>query len=105
MTSLPETAKRVRAARAYAGLTICELADRLGVGVQTIKRVEAGRRTVRTYELIGIAECCGLPREFFQVDFAQVKGTEPSLAEAVARIAERVEALVEHAGLDHGSKA
>jgi transcriptional regulator with XRE-family HTH domain len=69
---LSEVAKRVRAARAYAGLSIPELADELGVGAQTIKRVEAGTRRPRRYELWGIADICGLPRWFFEADLASV---------------------------------
>jgi transcriptional regulator with XRE-family HTH domain len=64
-----EIGRRVRAARAYAGLTIGALADSLGMGARTIKRIECGERDARRYELIGIAEACGLPREFFELDF------------------------------------
>jgi transcriptional regulator with XRE-family HTH domain len=66
---LEEVAKRVRAARAYAGLSIPRLADELGVGLQTIKRIEAGHRSPRRYELWGIADICGLPSGFFEASF------------------------------------
>jgi transcriptional regulator with XRE-family HTH domain len=72
---LEETARRVRAARAYAGLSIPRLAKELGVGMQTIKRIESGRRSPRRYELWGIADICGLPSGFFERSF-DVLGTE-----------------------------
>lgn len=72
---LEEVARRVRAARAYAGLSIPRLAEELGVGMQTIKRIEAGHRSARRYELWGIADICGLPPGFFEESF-DVLGTE-----------------------------
>jgi transcriptional regulator with XRE-family HTH domain len=65
-----EVARRVRAARAYAQLTVGELADRIGLGAQTIKRIEAARRNPRLHEVWAIAEACGLPRAFFELQFS-----------------------------------
>jgi transcriptional regulator with XRE-family HTH domain len=90
---LPEVARRVRAARAYAGLTVAELADRLGMGVQTIKRIESGRRTARGFELAAIAETCELPREFFELDFHEMWREASAQRELLARIEDRLNRL------------
>jgi transcriptional regulator with XRE-family HTH domain len=88
--TLTEVARRVRAARAYAGLTVVELADRLGMGVQTIKRIESGRRTARVFELAAIAEACELPREFFELDFQEMWQQAAAQRELLARIDDRL---------------
>src|SRR5947209_15300390 len=61
-TRAPELTRRVRAARAYSGLSVGELAAAIGVGAQTVKRIEAGRRNPRQMEVWAIADVCGLPR-------------------------------------------
>jgi transcriptional regulator with XRE-family HTH domain len=70
--SQSELARRVRAARAYAGLSVADLADRVGLGLQTIKRIESGKRNARPFEVWAIAEACELPREFFDLDFQEL---------------------------------
>jgi transcriptional regulator with XRE-family HTH domain len=69
-----EVARRVRAARTYAGLSVGDLAAHLDLGAQTIKRIECGRRLARRHELWAIAEACSLPRRFFEVDFERLVG-------------------------------
>jgi transcriptional regulator with XRE-family HTH domain len=63
-----ETQRRLRAARAYAGLTIDELAERIGVGRQTIVRNERGDREPKRMEIREIADACDLPLQFFSAD-------------------------------------
>jgi DNA-binding XRE family transcriptional regulator len=46
-----ELGKRVRAARAYAGLSNAELAERIEIGRSTLVKVEAGRRRPKAWEL------------------------------------------------------
>lgn len=58
----------MRAARAYAGLSVAELADRVGIGAKTLKRVETAERLPRQYELWAIADVCGVPRDLFETD-------------------------------------
>jgi transcriptional regulator with XRE-family HTH domain len=61
-----EIGKRVRAARAYGGWTRAEdLAEAVGMGRTTLLRTEKGERTAKHWELVAIAELCGLPRSFF----------------------------------------
>jgi transcriptional regulator with XRE-family HTH domain len=91
-----ETARRIRAARAYAGLSITELAERLGVGEQTVKRIEGGRRTVRRYELWGIADVCGLPRKFFEASNLGTVGDEArEVFSALRRLEDRLNRIEE----------
>jgi transcriptional regulator with XRE-family HTH domain len=62
---MSELAARVRAARNYAGLRQEDLADELGVDVQTIKRRENGTSDPKKGERRAIAAICGVPKEFF----------------------------------------
>lgn len=68
-----ELLQRIRAARAYAGLSQPELAQRLGVSQDTLKRIELGQKGMQGYELDGfiraVAEHTGLPTEFFTEPF------------------------------------
>ena len=97
-----ETARRVRAARAYAGLSVNELANRVGLGLQTIKRIECLKRTARPFEVWAIAEACGLPREFFEVDLELLNRQGSVLRETLSGVEDRlarVERLVERNAL------
>lgn len=82
----PEMSRRVRAARAYAGLSANELAERIGLGLQTIKRIEAGKRNPRRYEIWAIAEACALPRAFFELDFELLCERAETLAALMERL-------------------
>jgi transcriptional regulator with XRE-family HTH domain len=88
-----ETARRVRAARAYAGLSVTELANRIGLGLQTIKRIESGKRAARRFEVWAIAEACGLPREFFEADLDLLNRRATALQETLVRVEERLERI------------
>lgn len=81
-----EIARRVRAARAYAGLTIPQLAERIGVGERTIKRVEMRQRIARTYELWAIADACGVPRWFFETEFQELTSADQATSDLVRRV-------------------
>lgn len=83
-------AKRYRAARAYAGLKQEELAEALGVDVQTIKRREGGTGDPKLAEQIAVAAVCGVPREFMTGGFETLTG-EPTRDE----IRDRLDALQE----------
>lgn len=68
-----EVAKRVRAARAYGDFARAEdLAKAIGIGRTTLLKIEKGDRAPKRWELIAIAEICGLPREFFTAEWANV---------------------------------
>jgi transcriptional regulator with XRE-family HTH domain len=73
---MSEVAARIRAARAYAGLTQDELAARLGVVPQTIKRREAGTTAPRRGELLAIAAACQVPAAFLEHGFGDVRPSE-----------------------------
>lgn len=68
--------RRLRAARAYAGLSQPDLAAKLNTSQDTIKRIELGQRELQGYERDGflraVAGACGLPVEFFTEDFARM---------------------------------
>lgn len=66
---MSEYAPRIRAARAYKGFTQEELAEELGVDVQTIKRREAGKQDPKRSERIAIAAICEVPLDFLENGF------------------------------------
>lgn len=72
----PEAGRRVRAARAYAGIkSVPALKDRIGsrgFGRTTLYAIEAGRTAMRRPMALAIADACDLPVEFFEVDFARL---------------------------------
>lgn len=59
----PERGQRVAAARKAAGLTQPDLAERVGVGRQSIARIEAGRQTPSVTLALAIAGALGEPVE------------------------------------------
>lgn len=63
-----ETGRRVRAARAYAGLAATELSQRVGVSRSTLLRIEYGQRTAKRGELLAVAEVTGVAPAFFDDD-------------------------------------
>lgn len=66
-----DVARRVRAARAYAGLTFDELAERSDIGRSTLLRIETKGRPIKLPELLAIADACGLPRRWFFDDWTE----------------------------------
>jgi transcriptional regulator with XRE-family HTH domain len=65
--SKSETGRRIRTARAYAGLrNRSTLAERLEVSKETVQRMEGGQREVKRSELLAIAEACGVPMWFLE---------------------------------------
>lgn len=67
-----DTARRVRAARALAGLdsvqALAEAIDQRGLSTKTLRAIEQGRRIAEPRELTAIAEACGLAPGFFRMD-------------------------------------
>lgn len=61
-----ELPPRLRAARAYAGLTQPELASRIELGQVTYALSEKGQRSTPRRELLAIAEACGVPMWFLE---------------------------------------
>lgn len=83
-----EVAKRIRAARAYAGISRLALGRAVELSAEQIGRYERGAwkdGPPRRPMLDGIARACGLPIEVFDVDiarFAEIK----RLPEGVAAV-------------------
>lgn len=73
-----ETRRRLRAGRALAGITVEQLAERLGpgLGAKTLYNVERGEREIRPMELREVARACGLPFAFFVMDFGELDVVE-----------------------------
>lgn len=68
---------RIRAARNYAGLSQRALADALGVDEQTIKRRESpGGKEPKRGERVAIASICGVPAEFMEDGFGEIRRDE-----------------------------
>lgn len=73
---MSDYAARIRAARAYSGMTQRELADRIGVDVQTVKRREAGQQNPKRGELLAIAAVTGVPVAFMEHGFGDIEPSE-----------------------------
>jgi transcriptional regulator with XRE-family HTH domain len=100
VSAIDELAKRLRAARGYAGLSQEGLAAQVGISPATLKRVESGQRSLRRFErqafIAAVADATGLPVRWFTVDFETLAAPE-SLSEAVPRDPEWFEAKVRDA--------
>lgn len=73
----PDIRRRLKAARELAGLTVQELAERIDserLGAKALGSLERGDRKTppQPHELAAIAAACGLPYEFFTVDFSRL---------------------------------
>lgn len=86
-------AARIRAARGYADITQQQLADRMGVDVQWVKRREknSGGQNPKPGELIAIAAICEVPEQFMTSGFGEPSRSE--LVEILDEISERLELL------------
>lgn len=68
LTDPLEAGRRVRAARAYAGLSRQSLGDACGLTLKQVRELEEGTRTVTTLrELDAVAAACAIPREFLHL--------------------------------------
>ncbi len=80
-TANPELGRRIRSARAYAGITAQTLAAGMSTDLNALERLEAGiqpldpaaRRTVITI----VSQQTGCPEQFFTADFSALDGEEP----------------------------
>lgn len=89
-----EWAKRVRAAAAYSGLGLAELAGKLDMSDSTLRRHLAA--TKRPHEILALTQTVAgitqLPHEFFTVDFAELAAgpAERQLEREVAHLRDLV---------------
>jgi uncharacterized small protein (DUF1192 family) len=92
-----QTRRRVKAARAIAGLSVAELAARIdqsGLGERTLRALEGeGGRQFRPMELQAIAQACDLPYEFFTVDFRKLSLASGTLEDRLAVVEDEVRRL------------
>lgn len=85
LTDPAETARRVRAARAYAGLTREALAEQAGLTHKMLKLIEEGRRQSTTRdELLALGHVCNVPDEFMDVGFQGAQDVYKQLARIFA---------------------
>lgn len=99
---------RIRAARAYAGLSQTQLADALGVDEQTIKRREStSGNEPKKGERIAIAAICRVPPEFLELGWdaitpADISGRVDRLETQMAEMGENIIEVI-MVGLDRVS--
>ena len=67
----------MKAARILAGLSQPELAAKLGVGEQTVKRREYGSAPVSTEALMALAQATGVPLAWIVGGFSEDQINEP----------------------------
>lgn len=97
MLPADEIRRRIRAARALAGITVDELSGRLDgqrLSTKTLGNIERGDRDARPMELRAIAAACGVSYAFFTVDFSTLPegiGQEGSLHHRIALLEELVQ--------------
>jgi transcriptional regulator with XRE-family HTH domain len=95
---MSELSNRVRAARAYAGLTQAALAERLGIDAQSVKRTEAGKREPKLPELQAVARACRVPVKFLVEGWpatAQAAGDQEEMLPILRRLEQMVQELHE----------
>lgn len=71
--------KRVRAARGAVNMSLDDFAAAIGVGRQTLIRIENGTRTPRDHEYEQMAGVSGLPLGFFYEDLDDALGGRAEL--------------------------
>lgn len=74
----------MKGARIMAGLTRQQLADRLGVSIETIRRREIGESEISNETLIALAQATGVPFAFLVEGFSDDQ-INASMAEVLAR--------------------
>jgi transcriptional regulator with XRE-family HTH domain len=85
--------QRVRAARGAVNKSLDDFANAIGIGRQTLIRIESGSRTPRDHEYEAMAAVSGLPLAFFYIEDldAVLEGHEdPSLRDEVNELREDV---------------
>ena len=59
------SADRLRAARNETGMTQRDFADKLGIGLRTLRRFESGRSVPKLLDLKRICQVTGKPFDYF----------------------------------------
>ena len=79
---------RLKAARVLRGISQPELADLLGVSLQTVRRRESGKSPATLEVLLDIAEVCSVPLAWLVEGFSDEQKNEP-LAVTVSKMTTR----------------
>jgi transcriptional regulator with XRE-family HTH domain len=76
----PEVARRIRAALAYGDIGRVQAAELLGASQSTLARYISGRTHYKPdlQLLWGLADACGLPREWFVADLSRLVEIVPA---------------------------
>jgi transcriptional regulator with XRE-family HTH domain len=84
--------RRIQAAQALGGFNslnaLAAAINRPGLSVGTLRRISAGHREAKDYELAWIAEACGVTPAFFTADLTQ--GTEAAESDRTEYLARRL---------------
>ena len=90
----------MKAARALAGITVEQLADRIaarGYGSKTLYNMERGERPITPNDYRVVARACDLPEQFFTFDFSRLgdpRGDEqPAGSGSIERLESRMEQM------------
>lgn len=86
-----ELGRRMAAARAYAGVTQTEMGKHLQLSTSTLRRIESGEQRATLDLCKVVAERCGLPLAFFEVDLSRL--TELSAPAVTVKVTELEAAL------------
>jgi transcriptional regulator with XRE-family HTH domain len=94
-----EKARRVRAARAYAGYSRARLAAAAGLSVHALTRIERGEREATPAELSAIAQRCGVVPDFFEAELlpppAPAPAASPDLVAQLRELREKLDRFLE----------
>jgi transcriptional regulator with XRE-family HTH domain len=94
-----EQARRIRAARAYAGYSRARLAAATGLTAHALTRIERGEREATPAELSAIVESCGVVADFFEAEPlpapAPAPAASPDLLAQLREVREKLDRFLE----------
>jgi transcriptional regulator with XRE-family HTH domain len=82
--------RRIRAARALAGLSRAALAERIGVREGMVAKYEIGARIPGADRLERLSAVCGVPVEFFRADLDALAASAPDVSAQLSSIEDRL---------------
>jgi transcriptional regulator with XRE-family HTH domain len=91
--------RRIRAARALSGLLAPELAQRLGVHPDTLRKYERGLRIPSADQLEALAAASNVPLEFFTVDLRALSDPPAVIVAELSAIQDRLARIEAELGI------
>ncbi len=91
-----ELGRRIRAARAYAGLSVRALAEKVsddGISARTLRHLEQGEHLATTEQLEAVSQACGVPAAWFELDWEATGNAETALTVIATRLRNLEEGL------------